>query len=325
MKKAWAGALFYMIACGVVPCALLYYEFKDHAITYATTYGHFFLYPLFFGWIPALIVTRTLPYISKSLDSKSKERKFWLGLVILSFIALFLELQSTNIAPWEIKQERLVANNIQDYFESTSKTDNEKKIYQDAMLMEIENVSHWSYVRYAYIFSFLIQAATLLSVFFCSGALLAHRINLGILQNGEPYLDKTYRGALSLITIAASICLLYSFARISFNHEKAYYFISVSNEVSTWVLLYLFLAAMLFLAASLYFWIGRHLQPILTFAFGGTSAAIAFKNPEILYSIFGRKAGLISYLTIAGGMLVCYWVWDLFIPSIDDVMHEDTE
>ena len=54
MLKSKAAALWclaYFLVCGVVPVALLVSEYPpEHASTYMKVYGHFFLYPLFFGW-----------------------------------------------------------------------------------------------------------------------------------------------------------------------------------------------------------------------------------------------------------------------------------
>lgn len=323
-KIAWGCALTYWIIGGLIPITLLHNEYGDRATTYATIYGHFFLYPIFFGWIPALIAGYSFKYIYALLDSKRQRQKFWLGLITLSLIALALEIHpsNSNIAPWEIKHERLASLGFEKYFDSPEKTETEKSNYQETMLAEIKNTHNWSNVRYAYFASFFVQAGTLLTIFFYCVALLTYRMKLGL---GEPYLDKSFRGVLSLITTAASICLLYSLARIAFTHEKTAYFPSVSNEVSTWVLLFLFIAAITFLSACLYLWIGKHLQPILTLTFGGSSIITAFQYPEVIYRIFGKKSGLLTYFTIAAGMLVLYWVWSTFAPPTQSILAEEED
>ncbi len=323
-KIAWGCALTYWVIGGLIPIALLHIEYGDRAITYATIYGHFFLYPIFFGWIPALIVGYSFKYIYALLGSKRQRQKFWLGLASLSLIALTLEIHpsNSNIAPWEVKHERLESLGFNTYFDSSEKTEVEKSKYQETMLAEIRDTRNWSKVRYAYFASFFVQAGTLLTIFFYCVALLAYRVKLGL---GEPYLDQSFRGVLSLVTTAASICLLYSLARMSFTHEKIAYFPSISNEASTWVLLSLFIAAITFLSACLYLWIGKHLQPILTLVFGGSSFIAAFQYPEVIYRIFGKKSGLLTYFTIAAGMLVFYWAWSTFAPPTKSIISEEEE
>jgi uncharacterized membrane protein YidH (DUF202 family) len=316
-------ALIYFVVAGLIPIALLFYEYK-HAETFAKLYGHFFLYPLLFGWAPIYLAGRVFPRVRSLLDSKRRRVAFWAGLVLLTIGALGAELNSDNIAPWELKSSKLAELKLEDHFEADSRTDSEKVRYQALALQAVNNPRNWSLTRYSYFASFTTQVAGLLLVFYCSAALMAYRIRLGLIEN-EPSLPAWYRGSLSLISTACAVCLLYTFCRIAFNSEKKNFFPTISNETSTWVILGLFLLTLVFLAACLWLWVGKHLQPIVSLAFGGTSVVVLWKYPEILPALFGRKAGFIGYISIALGLAVCLWAWLIFGSPLKDVLDEKPE
>ena len=111
-------AVAYWLLCGVIPTSLVVLLYQQGGL-YVALYSHFFLYPLFFGWISVALVVRSLSFLIGLLKKWERLSHFWVGIAIFSVAALGLDLASTNVAPWEVSP-RVMENDsiLAKYFET---------------------------------------------------------------------------------------------------------------------------------------------------------------------------------------------------------------
>lgn len=328
MLKSKAAALWclaYFLVCGVVPVALLVSEYPpEHASTYMKVYGHFFLYPLFFGWIPVFLAVCAYPRIHTILAGKTTA--LWITMILVTLLAFGIELSSDNVAPWEIRAERLSTLKLDDHFTrrlrpapdtpASSAVQERAALerYQALTVQEIRHPSSWSPVRYAYPFSFFGQILALLLVLVSSLALMVYRTR----SRDDDSVPRWHKDSLSVVSLAAAICVLYTLCRLAFSNDKKIFFATVSNEINSWVVVLLFALALVCLAACWSLWIGKHIETILPVgAFTGFVALVGLQ-PDKVMNQFGRNADFAGYMTVLLGVALCVILWVLFALPPDE-------
>jgi hypothetical protein len=327
-RAAVSWCVAYFIVCGVIPVGLLIAEYPFmHAKTYMKVYGHFFLYPLFFGWIPVYLVVCVYPRVKTILPSiVTRTYALWGALFLIAFLAFCIDASSDNVAPWEIKSERLINLQLDDHFTnrlrpnpsaSTADIDKERvalENYQTQTNIESGKTTSWSPVRYAYFFSFLGQTLALLLVLVSAVALMVYRIR----SERTRSIPKWHKDSLSILSVAAAICILYTFFRLAFSNDKKLFFPEVSNEINSWVVFLLFAGALMCLAACWSLWIGKNIETIIPVGVIGAFLGLYGFKPELIVSQFGKNADFSGYFTILLGVFLCVLIWALFALPPDD-------
>jgi len=195
------------------------------------------------------------------------------------------------------------------YFETEQHTPEEKTAFQEKINDAVADLENWSIFRWLYPFSFFGQIFALMTVLFVSGLLARYRLSAEFTDSDE------FHGALTISAAAILVCLLYSLMRLAFSDQKDIFYPGEANPAADWVILGLFVVALLFSAACFWIWLGEHLAGVLSFVFGGTGILAAWQYPKVLVALFGMNAGYLSYLSILLGILALGYLWYFFKPT----------
>ena len=275
-------------------------------------YSHFFLYPFFFGWISVTLITISLPFLIDLLRRWNRLAHFWVGIVVFSLSTLIVDLPSQNIAPWEISPNIIKDDaSILSHFSIPSTEEHtiqERINFQTKMIEIVEPMSNWSLFRWYYPVSLFLQSFALITGLFVCGLLINYRISSNFVNS------ERFRVALTSSAAALLVGLLYSLMRFAFSSQKTKFYPSESNPAVDWVIMGLFIVAILFSIACFWTWLGEHLAGIISFVLGGTSILAAWKYEEVLIVLFGRHAGYTNYLAILFGVLALGYIWFLIRP-----------
>ncbi len=322
--------LAYWLMCGVIPLVAVVQYYHPYGMTYVKFYGAFFIYPVFFGWIPVFFIVNIYRFLNTNvLTNWRLKRELWLGVVVFSSVLAAVDLSSDNIAPFEIERGYLTQTKIVSldgttsvpliaYFDRAQFPDghevdceiddpDRKDVrcrFQDKMLDGLGNKlfptkeSRWSPTRYLYIISLTIQCFTLLTFMFTIALILKFRI-----ENGNN-IPNHYYNLLIQIGLGVVVAFFWIILRVSFMNDKLDYFPGRQNYITEYVVLIMFNIVLVFLSLS--FW-NQYRDVILAMAgvlLGGSGLFVIFRYPDAIAEAFSQQniisSSFLSLLGLAG-------------------------
>jgi hypothetical protein len=165
MTYGWA--IGYFLVCGLIPCTLVYVSYEK-ATTYLSLYSPLFLYPLFFGWIAALLMQQAYQRHLSGVLATERKLAFWSGVLVFTVIFFCLEVIGPP-AVWEAPPSAVDSDPfLRDFLESTAHSPTDRQQYQvklGALIGGVQNWHNWPATRWAYFVSALGQASLLLVIF----------------------------------------------------------------------------------------------------------------------------------------------------------------
>jgi len=182
-----------------------------------------------------------------------------------------------NIAPWEVDFEVLESNTILNtHFTSENHKLIDKEAFQKTINEVIAEPKNWSLFRWFYPISFFLQVYALLAVLFVTGFLARFRYSKEFVDSNE------FRQALGYCSAAIVVSMFYSLMRIGFSYQKLNYYPVESIPGSDYVILGLFVVALILVTVCFWLWLGEHIAGVLTLVTGGVGIVGAWKYENVL-------------------------------------------
>jgi hypothetical protein len=295
--------LIYFIFAGLAP-ALFIQAHYVHGSTFVSLYSHLYRYPVFFGWITIPLLAYPVKYLLsvKNLSLPKFKTLICLGLIAMATLFVIADVNSDNIAPFEVKAEVLQNDErLKDHFTKASPNADEKQSYQNRMLELIKNRSNWSIARLLHYIAIFLQVLNLLAIGFIATGLTIHRT----LPQGNDSAE--FKLALIYCFLAGLVSYLWGLMRAAFNYQKPVYFPEISNPVTEIWIAASFIIVTLVIVIGLNFWVGSRLSNLISALVGFAGAVGVFtvtKFRDLLLAVFGKDAGTVPYWTILLGMAV---------------------
>lgn len=311
----------YYVLAGYVPAD---YVEKGYANgpAFIALYSPVFRYPQFFGWITIMLLIRPVLYLTSLRGFRGTRDRLLmlLFLVMLSVGILAVNMDSHNIAPFEVDASVLQADGLTDHFTMTRDlTLKEKEVYQETMLSRLKDSKNWSTARYWYHLSVFIQIFNVLFIFAVTCALTVYGFTP---DSGHSY---EFKEALVCCSLAILVSYLWLLMRVAFNYQKPAYFPRIDNPTAEFAVIALFLLATLFVAVRLSSWLLDTFSIVFSLAttfagLAGTLSAVRFQEP--LVDAFGKNSGTAPYWTIllvVGAVLLIFFIMTRKVGPVKEV------
>ena len=290
--------LTYFILAGAAAVVCIQTQYENGG-TFVSLYSHLYRYPVFFGWITIPLLAYTIKYLKSAPTVRLNNRKIFTILTIGAVLFVIVDLQSNNIAPFEIKAE-IIQNDdqLKYHFTKEPPEPDEKLAYQNKMLELLKNRSNWSIARYLHYIAIFVQVLNLLCIGFVAIALIVDRTS-------KKFKDSSaFKIALTSCVLAALVSYLWGLMRAAFVYQKPIYFPEISNPITEVAIAVAFLSITLVIVTGLIFWVGDRLgylgQFVAIFGLfaGGLSVLFVTSFQNSLVLVFGKDAGTLPYWTI---------------------------
>jgi len=295
----------YFILCGLAP-VLYVVSAYENGYVYIQLYSHFYLYPLYFGWITVILLLNSWESLGRKLTRDQKLICF-LGLLAFALMATMIDVSSDNVAPFQVKPSILEAELVlNDHFVNRP-TSADRFEYQERINQIVKNIGYtsWSMSHYLYLLSFLCQAYFYGLTIVTSFVMVAYRFRDDFTSTAE------FRNALINLSVAFLVSILWFLMRSAFRQEKLLFFPAESLPTGDYLLILGYGMCAVLIALCFWLWLGDKLIAFASLIFGVVSALTIWKEQEILVDLFGREAGQMSYLCILFGMSFLWFLWRL--------------
>ena len=239
-------------------------------------------------------------YLKSAPTVKLNYRKIFTILTIGAILFVIVDLQSNNIAPFEIKAE-IIQHDVQlkYHFTKGSPQPDERLAYQNKMLALVKKSSNWSFARYLHYIAIFVQVLNLLCIGFVAIALIVDRTSKKFIVNSPEF-----KIALTCCALAALVSYLWGLMRAAFVYQKPVYFPEISNPITEIAIAVAFISVTLVIVAGLIIWVGDKLGnfglfvTIFGLLVGGVSVLFVTSFQDSLVRVFGKNAGTLPYWTI---------------------------
>jgi hypothetical protein len=288
-----AFAFAYWLLAGVAPLIFLLIEFRK-AITLAgnesslgslcaRTYSQLFLYPLVFGPFLAWFVAEPVVYTWRLPEMKAGGRYVAVAILTLAVVAIaHSEFSDGNRAIWEFSPDKL-KEVVVNHFVAPEEAGRER-FEQELNALAAER--RWSWTRYAYMVSFVVQVATLFLTFVTTGL-------LAVLPSASRNREE-YRVAVVHLAAAVIVSLVWLIMRRVFLEEKELIYRSEGIPGADLIASILFAAGVAYSAGTLVHQFGEKVKATIEIVTAVATIAVFF-NPKSIQALFGRQATFTSY------------------------------
>lgn len=330
-----ALALIYFFFAALLPIVSILTNYED-GITFIKFYSHLYLYPAFFGWLTILLLIYPVKYLySNKILIQRRFKILFFIILILSVFMLMVDINSTNIPPFEIKANILESNPVlKDHFKTTPSDRNRKKItdeersklseenrkkydedrkkydeanekYYYTALKLVENPDNWSMSRFFHYISVFIQILSVFMTGFITLILVHSKFTDSVEDSYE------FRAAYLCCSSVVLISYLWLLMFVAFEHQKQDYFFEISNQATFYVVLFGFFIVTLLLPIMFVKLIGgdlvNNLIPIILLLVGtGSALFFAANNKDTLVKLFGKNAEINNYWIILLGIIIVF-------------------
>jgi hypothetical protein len=296
-------ALIYLLLAGYLPAYYIEKNYIDGEV-FVSLYSHLFRYGQFFGWITVLFLIDPVFHL---WNKEKKDNKTFLIFVLVGFLGLsavvvVFDLQSTSVAPYEIKPEILQSDNsLRDHFTKKERSPEDKQLYETKTLELLKDRANWSFARYLHYTAIFLHAFSLLFILSIVVWLIIYGGSEEIRQTPE------YKRSLVYCTYTILISALWLLMRLTFNYQRQFYFAGTSNPAADYLFVTIFVIGSLVIAILLSITFIKDFNPAITiigFIFTCFGVFLGLWDPEKLLVIFGKDARIINYYTISFGILL---------------------